>query len=170
LAVLLGARVAWPCSVAGPLPGPEALVAAASSIVLARATPNAIDGAVEFQVVETLKGSVGTPLIWLDGTLTDHDDFNDAQPPYEFVRMDGRHGDCHASTYRAGAAYLLLLKAANEVEQYYRPPHGRPFTAYWTPLAPTNEQVHERDDRWVDWVRQRVDARFENDRAAQRRF
>jgi hypothetical protein len=157
--VLLSTRAAWPCSVDGPLPRPEALVAAANSIVLARATPNAVDGAVEFQVVETLKGPVSTPLIWLDGTLTDHDDFNDAQPPYEFVRRDGRRGDCRASTYRAGAAYLLLLKTADEVEQYYRPAHGRPFTAYWTPLAPTNEQVHERDDKWVDWVRQRVNAK-----------
>jgi len=159
LIVLLTARVSWPCSVIGPLPRPEALVSAASSIVLARATPNVIDGAVEFQVVETLKGSMGDPLIRLDGTLTDHDDFNDAQPPYEFVRRDGRRGDCHASTYRAGAVYLLLLQAANEVERYYRPQHGRPFTAYWTPLAPTNEQVHERDDKWLDWVRQRVNVK-----------
>jgi len=159
LVLLLCARRASPCSVVGPLPRPEALVSAAGSIVLARATPNVIDGAVEFQVVEALKGSVGTPVIWLDGTLTDHDDFNDKQPPYEFVRGDGRRGDCRASTYRAGAMYLLMLKTANEVEPFYRPSHGRPFTAFWAPLAPTNEQVHERDDKWVNWVRQQVNAK-----------
>jgi hypothetical protein len=159
LVVLLIARVASPCSVVGPLPRPEALVAAASVVALTRATPNASDGTVEFQVIETLKGSIDVPLIRLDGSLTDHDDFNDAEPPYEFVRRDGRRGDCHASTYRAGAVYLLLLKAANEVEAYYRPSNGGALTAYWTPLAPTNEQVHERDDRWVEWVRQRVGAK-----------
>jgi hypothetical protein len=156
LVVLLTARVSWPCSVIGPLPRPEALVTAATVIALARATPNAMDGAVEFQVVEVLKGSIHVPLIRLNGTLTNHDDFNDAPPPYGFVRRDGRRGDCHASTYRPGAFYLLLLKAADEVEAYYRPSPGIPFTAYWTPLAPTNEQVHERDDQWVAWVRQRV--------------
>jgi len=154
--LLLTARVTWPCSVVGSLPRAEALVRSASVIALARATTNATDGAVEFQIVETLKGSVGVPLIRLNGSLTDHDDFNDTQPPYEFVRRDGRHGDCRASTYRSGALYLLLLKTASEVEPFYRPAHGLPFTAFWTPLAPTNEQVHERDDKWVDWVRQRV--------------
>lgn len=156
---LLTARAGWPCSVVGPLPSPEALVRSASVIVLGRATPNAMDGTVEFQIVETLKGSLDAPLIRLDGTPTDHDDFNENQPPYEFVRMDGRHGNCRASTYRPGALYLLLLKAANDVHPAYRPSHRLPFTAYWSPLAPTNEQVHGRDDQWVVWVREQIEAR-----------
>ena len=151
------ARAGWPCSVIGPLPRPEALVRSASVIALARATPNALDGTVEFQIVETLKGSIDVPLIRLDGTLADHDDFNEKEPPYEFVRMDGRRGDCHASTYRPGALYLLLLKAANDVHPSYRPSHGLPFTAYWSPLAPTNEQVHGRTDQWVAWVRKQIE-------------
>lgn len=154
--VLLAARAASPCSVVGPLPRPEALVTTASVIVIARATPNVSDATVEFQVMETLKGSLGVPLIRLEGTSRDRDDFNDGPPPYTFVRSEGRHGDCRASTYRPGAVYLLLLKRATEVEAFYRPSHGLEFTAFWSPLAPTNEQVHERDDKWVEWVRERV--------------
>jgi len=79
--VLLSARAALPCSVVGPLPRPEMLVVSASGIALARATPNAINGTVEFEIAEVLKGSIDSPLIRLDGTLTDQDDFNDAPAP-----------------------------------------------------------------------------------------
>jgi hypothetical protein len=154
---LLTARAGWPCSVIGPLARPEELVRSATVVALARATPNALDGTVEFQIVETLKGSFDTPLIRLDGTVVDHDDFNENQPPYEFVRTDGRHGDCRASTYRQGALYLLLLKAANDVHPAYRPSRHLPFTAYWSPLSPTNEQVRGRDDKWVTWVRKQIE-------------
>jgi hypothetical protein len=157
--VLLSPGVSWPCSVNGPMPRPEALVTSARVIVLARATTNAIEGTVEFQVVEALKGTINVPLIRLDGALAGHDDFNDAPPPYGFVRPDGRHGDCRASTYRTGALYLLLLQNADDVVPFYRSSHGLPFTAFWSPLAPTNEQVHGRDDKWVEWVRQRAAGR-----------
>jgi hypothetical protein len=156
---LLSAREVWPCSVIGPLLRPEELVHSASVVALARATPNAMDGIVEFQIVETLKGSIDVPLIRLDGTLADHDDFNEKEPPYEFVRMDGRRGDCRASTYRQGAFYLLLLQPAMTCIRRIDRPMDFPSLSTRVPLAPTNEQVHGRDDNWVVWVREQIEAR-----------
>jgi len=56
--------------------------------------------------------------------------------------------------------YLLLLKRADQVEQFYRPSSGLPLTVFWTPLAPTNEQVREHGDKWVEWVRRQVSQKY----------
>jgi hypothetical protein len=45
--------------------------------------------------------------------------------------------------YRRGAEYLLLLTREQAGE----------LTPYWSPLAPTNEQVSGPDDPWIQWVK-----------------
>src|SRR5262249_8223551 len=147
------AAPALPCSRVEPMPAPEALIRRASVIVLATAAPSTLPDAVEFRVNETLKGTVPTPLLVIQGQLTPEDDDNDSPFPFAFVRRGGRHGNCFATTYRAGRAYVLMLNPANQTN---RPSQGAfvpTLTPYWEPLAPTNEQVSGASDRWVKWVR-----------------
>jgi hypothetical protein len=96
-------------------------------------------------VVEVLKGRTPSQELILEGYLSDRDDFNDRPVPYDFVRPEGRHGDCFASSYRGGAEHLLLLRIFKGEAR-----------ARWGPLAPTNEQVTGADDPWVNWVRAEV--------------
>jgi hypothetical protein len=100
------------------------------------------DAAISFKVKETLKGdSVSSELI-LNGYLSDTDDFNETDIPYNFVRRGGRGGSCSAYEYKRGAEFLLFLKKA-----------GEKYTVRWYALAPTNEQLHSSNDEWITWVR-----------------
>ena len=162
IAVLLvvgTARAGHACSRIGPMPTPEALVKAARVVGLTRAAPNRFADLVEFQVVDTLKGTSPGPVIVLEGTLTEHDDFNDSPFPYAFVRRDGRHGNCFAKTFRARALYMLLLKSTAEVLPLSAGSSATRYIPYWEPLAPTNEQVRGPDDRWVIWIRRQLSPR-----------
>jgi hypothetical protein len=136
-----------------PVPAPDILVARASAIVVATAARYHIlpappgRGIVEFHVEEILRGDV-PPLLLIEGTLGQRDDFNDRTPPYDFVRPNGRHGSCFADEYREGARFLLLLG----------PKADGSLTPYWEALAPTNEQLHPGNDPWLTAVRRFVTA------------
>jgi len=97
-------------------------------------------GTVRFSISETLKGAERKELR-IPGFFTDADDPNDHPVPYEFVRPEGRHGNCYAEAYREGRMYLFFVKGG---------------TPYWSPLAPVNEQVTSESDSWVEWVRQHL--------------
>jgi len=135
------------CSVV-KLDSPSELMEQADSIylVLARdfvqspAVGRHTAGTVRFSISETLKGAERTELR-IPGFFTDADDPNDHPVPYEFVRPEGRHGNCYAESYRKGGMYLLFMR------------NGTP---YWSPLAPVNEQVTSESDSWVAWVRQHL--------------
>lgn len=98
------------------------------------------DTQVRFEVLAVLKG-VQRASLQLPGELGREDDPNDHPVPYEFVRPGGRSGNCYAVTFRKGREYLLFVK--ND-------------TAYWSPLAPTTEQVSGPDDPWVIWVKEQL--------------
>lgn len=97
---------------------------------------------VRFEVLEVIRGKTPANLT-LPGYLSDNDDFNDRPSPYNFVRPDGRHGNCVANTYRSGAQFLLLRKKAESGD----------FMLNWYPLGPVNEQLHSTTDPWLLWVR-----------------
>ena len=162
LAVMLMAIAspAWPCSWLGPdpVPTPQDLLAQAKVVVRARAersdTPGSLSATVpvRFTVLEVLKGEVTAPELLFDGYLEAADDPNTMAVPYTFVRTGGRHGNCYAKNYKAGAEYLLFLKPS-----YVRPDGIElPLTPYWAPLKPANEQVTGADDAWAVWVRTQV--------------
>jgi hypothetical protein len=92
---------------------------------------------IQFRILEVLKGhriqSLSAP-----GGLSKRSDFNEGLVPYTFVRSEGTGGDCFASTFHLGSQYLLIAL------------NGSP---YWSPLAPTTEQVKGPSDLWVRWVR-----------------
>jgi hypothetical protein len=146
---------AHPCSVTGVLSNVE-MVKTADAIVRATAVDYAVrpadpkvwttgppDSRVRFKVTETIQGSVGPELI-LPGYLVDSDDFNDRQPPYTFVRPNGRSGSCFANSYRSGGQFLLFLKKTKSGE----------LTVNWSALGPVNEQLHSDGDKWLLWVRE----------------
>ncbi len=120
---------AYPCSIVGKISSVE-MVNAADAIVRARAVEYAVfpkgalwttgtpDSKIRFQVIETIRGPVPSDLI-LPGYLVDRDDFNDHQPPYKFVRPNGRAGSCFANSYRSGGQFLLFLKKT-KVRRVYR--------------------------------------------------
>jgi len=97
---------------------------------------------INFKVKETLKGDSVPSEIILNGYLSDADDFNETEVPYNFVRRGGRGGSCSAYEYKKGAEFLLFLKKT-----------GEKFTVRWYALAPTNEQLRSSDDEWITWVR-----------------
>ena len=170
---LLFGAPAWPCTIVvdadHPRLTPEELVAQADAIVLAsvvrqirapvpferfRTLPHdeqerfdmaLLHGIVELEVIETLRGAVDAS-IFLEGTTTDHDDYNRGFVPYTGVRPSGAGGSCFAYDYQQGGTFLLLLKKTKA---------GAP-TPYWAALQPTNEQVVGAGDPWVVWVRQRL--------------
>jgi hypothetical protein len=118
--------------------------ATAESLVQAASVPNSSDpdSTVQFRVLEIIRGEIPGYHFDLRGTLVDTDDFNDQQPPYKFVRPEGRGGSCYATSYRTGAQFLLLMKKTQ-----------RGFTVEWYALGPVNEQLHSTDDPWLLWVR-----------------
>jgi hypothetical protein len=104
------------------------------------------DSIVRFQVVEVIRGDAPSK-VTLHGYLTQSDDFNDQKAPYTFVRPGGRGGMCFANTYRQGAEYLLFLKRSGATHD---------LTVNWAALAPVNEELHDGEDPWVVWVRDRA--------------
>ena len=98
---------------------------------------------VRFKVIETIRGPVMSGLV-LPGYLVDMDDFNDRQPPYNFVRPGGRARNCFADFYRSGGQFLLFLKKDKD---------GK-LTVKWYPLGPVNEQLHSDNDPWLLWTRE----------------
>ncbi|MDQ3634294.1 MAG: DUF6438 domain-containing protein [Acidobacteriota bacterium] len=100
------------------------------------------DGPINFKVKEILKGDSVPKNIILNGYLSDTDDFNEREVPYNFVRPGGRGGSCSAYEYKKDAEFLLFLKKVDEK-----------YTVSWYPLAPTNEQLHSSNDEWITWVR-----------------
>jgi hypothetical protein len=138
-----------------PRPSATAMVSRADMIVRAaagdyfkapvgdvRSLNEPSDASIEFKVKEILRGEDIPSTITLNGYLTRRDDFNDGPIPYDFVRPGGRGGSCSAYEYAQGAEFLLFLKKVD----------GN-FTIRWYALAPTNEQLHSADDRWIVWVR-----------------
>jgi hypothetical protein len=105
-------------------------------------------GVVRFRVDEVVKGEDVPSVLEMHAELVDHNDFNDKRPPYTFVRPSGRRGSCFTSEYRPGASYLLFLKRG-QGDLHVLP----------EPLAPVNEQLRSRDDKWVRWVRRKVRGR-----------
>jgi hypothetical protein len=147
---------AYPCSIIGKISSVE-MVNAADAIVRARAVEYAVspsgtlwttgtpDSKIRFQVIETIRGPAPSDLI-LPGYLVNRDDFNDHQPPYKFVRPNGRAGSCFANSYRSGGQFVLLLKKTKSGE----------FTVNWYALGPVNEQLHSDEDPWLLWVREQA--------------
>ncbi|CAF4449438.1 unnamed protein product [Rotaria sp. Silwood2] len=143
----------WACSVL-KLTTPEELISKAHAIVRAKAisyekppaeqgswyngTP---DSVITFELEEQIKGNQRIPNpLWINGYLSEHDDFNDRPSPYDFVRPNGRSGSCIANTYKQNAEFLLFLDDK--------------FTPYWDALTPVNEQLHSpsSDDQWLQWT------------------
>lgn len=162
LAILLGlaliTTIGRPCSVMGGVTPSVELVSTADAVIRAKAvayarepsdpnvwTSGVPDSRVRFRVLEVIRGINISNLV-LPGYLVQQDDFNDAQPPYQFVRPGGRAGSCYANSYRTDAQYLLFLKKTSTGE----------LTVNWSPLAPVNEQLHSPDDPWLIWVRQQA--------------
>jgi hypothetical protein len=98
---------------------------------------------VRFKVLEVLRGNDQRTELALPGYLSERDDFNDHQPPYTFVRPNGRAGSCFANTYRTGAQFLLFLKSRD----------GN-YTVNWYALGPVNEQLRSEHDPWLVWARE----------------
>jgi hypothetical protein len=148
---------AYPCQRADPVSSVD-MVKQADVIVRVTAVEYAVsprspnmrttgepDSAIRFKVLEVIRGVMQPELI-LPGYLVDHDDFNDHNPPYNFVRPNGREGSCFANSYRLGAQFLLLLKEKQ----------SEGFTVNWYALGPVNEQLHSTNDPWLLWVREQV--------------
>lgn len=160
--VFLGiAAPGLPCSAMAQA-SPAELVGGAEVIVRVRAeglsrTLGRIGGVAEsptqirFVVLEILKGKLSSRSIEFNGELTERDDRNDHRVPYEMVRPEGRAGSCFATTYRAGAEYLLLLRRSS----LYADKDA--LTPYWATLQPTNEQLFGGpSDAWFLWVKQEL--------------
>jgi hypothetical protein len=133
---------------------PKRLVRAAHVGVVARADSSSrlavVPGGrtfpvVHFSVIETINaGSMKLPSdLRISGGLTTRSEFNQDPVPYRWVRPSGQGGSYFSSEYQQGGEFLLLLRG----------PSADLLSPYWAPLAPTNEQVHGRDDAWVTWVR-----------------
>jgi len=172
LASILGLTFALPslaCSTTEPLPPPNELVKSAEVIVRVRVRgigpkPGVSDVAVvppfaaryvtqvDAAVLEVLKGAFPAQTITFDGYEEERDDPNDRPVPYNFVRPGGRAGMCFALGYRQGAEYLLLLKRTSAPSA-----QGDLLTPYWSPVAPTNEQLFGPQDPWLRWVREELE-------------
>jgi len=156
---LLCATDVYPCSIARPVSNVE-MVREADAIVRATAENYAFapknpgswsgfvpDSRIRFKVLEVVRGKLPADYLVLPGLLVAADDFNDHASPYTFVRPEGRHGNCFATSYRSGGQFLLMLKKNREGE----------FTVYWYALGPVNEQLHSADDPWLLWVRKEAE-------------
>jgi len=153
---LMGTFVSIPTSLAcspRKIDTPQELVHSADAIYHVRAGDQALDppsssrmpqpwpnARVTFRVLSVLKGARRS-MIQLPANLVPKPDPNDRPVPYDFVRPGGRRGNCYAVTFRRGQDYLLFLKSG---------------TPYWSPLAPTTEQVIGTNDPWLIWVRQEL--------------
>lgn len=93
---------------------------------------------VHFRVLDTYKGNLEQENFSWTGTVSTYYGPNDRQVPYQRVRPGGQRGSCYAYDYLIGHYYLMILKGNSP---------------YWAPLSPTNEEVIDRDDPWIWWVR-----------------
>ena len=112
-------------------------------------TPDNVE--IEFRVDEILKGKNVPSNLIINGYLTDTDDYNDRPVPYDFVRKGGRGGSCFAYEYKQGAEFLLFL-----IEK-----DGK-YTLQRYALSPINEQIRNKDDEWLSWVRNQLQTPKEN--------
>lgn len=106
----------------------DLIVRATAQLYLEEPTTNEygmVTARIGFRVDEVLKGKSTEVVLAIEGLLTQEDDFNDHDPPYTFVRPEGRSGSCFATTYREQGQFLLMLKRKEEG-----------YTPYWDPLAP----------------------------------
>ncbi|CAM4874449.1 unnamed protein product [Rotaria socialis] len=142
----------WTCSITTKTKTTE-LISNAHTIVRARvigyenppAEPNhrymgIPESVIKFEIEEQIKGAEILPnILWVNGYLSNNDDYNDHPPPYRRVRPNGRTGSCIANTYKQGAEYLLFLNDR--------------YSPYWDALTPVNEQLHSpsSEDRWLRW-------------------
>lgn len=155
LLLLIGVKCASACWVEhGNVDPAKEIVRRADAIVRATALeyagpPNIPDSRIKFKIVESIRGRVIGDLL-LPGHLVTTNDFNDRQPPYSFVRPNGRRGSCYADSYKAGGEFLLFLKRIS----------GGEYTVKWFALGPVNEQLHSVTDKWLIWVREQ--AKMEN--------
>jgi hypothetical protein len=106
---------------------------------------------IDFRVEEILKGENVPSSLILNGYLRDKDDYNDRPAPYNFVRKGGRGGSCFAENYKRGAEFLLFLI---EIDGKYWLQHY--------PLAPINEQLRNKDDEWLIWIKNQLQTLKEN--------
>jgi hypothetical protein len=153
------AMCSFPCRIGRPV-SPEEVVRKADVIVRASAeslvrgasvsSSYQPDSRVQFKVLEIVRGRITGDRIDLRGALVDTDDFNDLQVPYKLVRPDGLSGNCFATSYRAGAQYLLMLKRID----------SGGYTVEWYALGPVNEQLHSTVDPWLIWVRDEARLKF----------
>ena len=139
LAVVVAPTSSWACSPRS-IDTAEQLVQGASGIYHVRVSSVQSGRRLEFKVIATLKGERKSSLR-VPGALISKQDPNDHPAPYTFVRPGGRGGNCFAVTYNRNQQYLLFFK------------NGSP---YWSPLAPTNEQVSGPADAWLIWVKRQL--------------
>jgi hypothetical protein len=148
LALAMGSTTALACS-PDRINSPQQLVEQSDAIYrlrpLAFAEPLKVDPQrfypwpttqIRFRVVGVAKGPARTSVV-LPGSFAEDRDPNDHGPPYRFVRKGGRGGNCYATSYLKGQEYLVFLKAGS---------------AYWSPLAPTTEEISGPRDPWLVWV------------------
>jgi hypothetical protein len=99
----------------------------------------AASGLVRFRVDEVVKGKWTERTIDVEGKVVDPDDYNEAAVPYTTARKA-------AGEFVTGRPYLLILHDT-----------GTQFITSWpSSIAPTNEQLHDENDPWMTWVRDRV--------------
>lgn len=159
LVILLLGNSALACSVAGPTPTAKEGVSAAELILHVQAleyvkqpeftaegdmlfTTGLAPSTVRFRVVEVVKGKYPSQEIVLNGYLTDHDDFNDQEVPYDFVRSGGRSGSCFANTYKKGGDFLLLL--VHRLSDYERTASARSLYEFYYEQYKTLPNFQER--------------------------
>jgi hypothetical protein len=160
--MLLYVSQAFPCSVVNSASGvqiPIEIVGQSELILRATAVRQSAPLAgrpdltkVHFTVEETVKGTYAAKEIVLPGALSSTDDFNDRPGPYDFVRREGRRGNCFADTYRTGAQFLLMLKRTGPGTRY----SDTEYTVNWYALGPVNEQLRSATDPWLVWVKQQL--------------
>lgn len=110
-------------------------------------------GEIEFHVKSLLKGELSEKRLIIEGILTDNDDYNEDPVPYEWVRPMGQLGYCFGVHYKRNADFLLFLShPAPAHDDWLR----RDPSPYWASLAPTNEQLHPKNDAWLNWVEVKI--------------
>ena len=137
---------------------PRVMVARADLILRVTAIPEAspMPNTVLFSVQEVVKGRYEKRTISLQGSLTDHDEWNRQAPPYRSARATA-DASCFTNSYRKGGQFLLILKKS--VPKPSTVVAERSYDGYtiaWSSGAAVNEQLHSAEDPWVQWVRQQV--------------
>ena len=64
---------------------------------------------IAFEIREVIKGHPSREYLYVDGTLTNKDDFNDAKVPYDVVRPSGLGGSYYTRDYKKGALFLFCM-------------------------------------------------------------